>query len=138
MKPSEKKALTLETRARHHAALETLRAPGCETSGLALWRKLRRIEARAHDATTAQCNGTAYGTQPFRSDEEMDEFSDAIRQEVTKAFGGALPEGFTLNHDPRGYALKLRGPEAGRPAPPIPAGLEKDWGGNGLLAAEIA
>jgi len=132
-------------RAAHHAALETLRAPGCETPGALIWKRLRRIEARAHDAATAQCNGAAYGSQPFRPDWHPDGtegtdanptpwevFADEIRAEVAAIFGGILPAGFAYNQDCRGHALKLR-PEKCT----VPAGMSTDWGSNGILAAEI-
>jgi hypothetical protein len=142
---TEKKDRTTARRAAHHAALETLRAPGCRTSGAAIWKRLRRIEDRAHDAATAQCNGAHYGTQPFRPDWHEDGsggtaarptswevFSESIRDEVAAIFGGTLPAGFAFNQDCRGYALKLR-PEKCT----VPVGMSTDWGGNGILAAEI-
>jgi hypothetical protein len=145
MKTLEKKTRITARRAAHHAALETLRAPGCKTSGALIWKRLRRIEARAHDAATAQLNGEAYGTQPFRPDWHEDgtegtaarptpweAYETAIRAEVAAVFGGILPQGFFLNQDCRGYALKLR-PEKCT----VPPGMSTDWGRNGILAAEI-
>jgi hypothetical protein len=145
MKTLERKDRITARRRAHHAALETLRAPGCETPGALIWKRLRRIEAKAHDAATAQCNGADYGTQPFRPDWHPDgtegtadrptpweTFSDTIRADVAAVFGGTLPQGFAFNQDCRGYALKLR-PEKCT----IPAGMVTDWGGNGELAAEI-
>jgi hypothetical protein len=133
-------------RAAHYAALETLRAPGCETPGSLLWKRLRRIESRAHDAATAQCNGTAYGTQPFRPDWHPDGtdgtegtptpwemFEDEIRAEVSAIFGGVVPQGFCYNQDCRGYSLKLRPEKCA-----VPAGMSTDWGRNGILAADIS
>ena len=132
-------ANTARARAAHHAALETLRAPGCKLSGMAIWRKLRRLEQEVHDATTAQCNGATYGGQPFRPDHGPDgEESDTspwqyylatVKANVTASFG-QLPAGFFVNGDARGYALKL--------APGhVPDGMHADWGSNGILAAEI-
>ena len=141
----EKKTHIHARRAAHHAALETLRAPGCETSGALIWKRLRRIEARAHDAATAQCNGAAYGSQPFRPDWHEDgtegaegtptpwvAYETATRAEVAAVFGGILPAGFFLNQDARGYALKLRPDKC-----TVPPGMHTDWGRNGILAAEI-
>jgi hypothetical protein len=139
----EKKTRLNARRAAHHAALETLRAPGCETPGALLWKRLRRIEARAHDAATAQCNGEPYGSQPFRPDRHEDgaegtptpweAYEAATRAEVAAVFGGILPQGFFLNLDCRGYALKLH-PEKST----VPAGMSTDWGRNGILAADIS
>lgn len=145
MKPStlqQKASALLQLDARrkaHHAALSSLHASPLPTQeehekrGLAMWRKLRRIETLAHDATTAQCNGERYGSQPFREDDEtgnspLDVFFDGIRADVAKVFGGTLPTGFMVNHDPRGAALKTETP---------PEGMYRDFGGYGILAADI-
>lgn len=129
MKTLERKDRITARRAAHHAALETLRAPGCKTLGALLWKRLRQIEARAHDAATAQCNGTegsAARPTPWEA------YETAIRAEVAAVFGGVLPAGFFLNQDCRGYALKLH-PEKCT----VPLGMSTDWGRNGILAAEI-
>ena len=102
-----------------------------------MWRKLRRIEAMAHDATTAQCNGESYGSQPYREDDEtgnspLDVFFDGIRADVANVFGGTLPTGFYINHDPRGYALLLSSEKV-----TIPQGMQTNWGSDGILAADI-
>ena len=145
MKTLEKKTRIKSRRVAHHAALETLRAPGCETPGALIWKRLRRIEARAHDAATAQCNGAVYGSQPFRPDWHADGtegseanptpwgvFDDSIRAEVAAVFGGIIPQGFDFNHDARGYALKLRPEKCA-----VPDGMVTDLGRNGILAAAI-
>ena len=144
MKTLEKKTRINARRAAHHAALETLRADGCETPGALLWKRLRRIESRAHNAATAQLNGEAYGTQPFRPDCHEDgtegtegnptpweTYETATRAEVAAVFGGMLPAGFMFNQDARGYALKLR-------PGTVPPGMSTDWGRNGILAADIS
>lgn len=149
MKPTtlQQKAAALlhldQRRKAHHRALSSLHASPLasqeehEQRGLRMWRRLRRIEAIAHDATTAQCNGERYGSQPYREDDEsgespLDVFFDGIRSDVAKVFGGTLPTGFMINHDTRGYALKLDSDKT-----TIPHGLETDWGGYGILAADI-
>jgi hypothetical protein len=137
--------LNLDTRRRaHHAALSSLHASPLkdgethETRGLKMWRKLRRIEAVAHDAATAQCNGEAYNGQPFRSETDgdygtWDSFVDSIRAQVAAVFGGYEPPlGFFLNGDPRGMALCLDSERV-----TIPEGMQTNWGGDGILAADI-
>jgi len=147
MKTTTRKDTIAAERARHHAALARL-GETCgmkqPVDGLKLWRALRKIERDASNAATAQCNGAAYGGQPFRQDDEdapggseWDTFCAGILARVSRAFGGKPPEGFRFNQDPRGYALKIRGPEAGKPGAFIPAGMVTDWGGNGILATEI-
>lgn len=114
-----------------------------------MWRRLRRIELRANRAATAQCNDEAYQGQPFRPDYLPDgsegdgnltpweTFCAYVFRDAARAFGGTLPHGFQYNQDPRGYSLKIRGPEAGRPGAFIPPGLVTDWGSNGILAPEL-
>ncbi len=136
------KLLRIDSRRKaHNAALSRLHASPLgdgedhETRGLKMWRKLRRIEAVAHDAATAQCNGEAYNGQPCRDEIQWQEFKGAIAARVASVFGFTHlhpPKGFFLNSDPRGYALKLD-PEKCT----VPDGMQTDWGGNGILAAEI-
>jgi hypothetical protein len=131
-------------RLRHHKALATLYKGKRPIQDLSLWRKLRRLECEAHSAATAQCNGTVFNGQPFRPDYLPDgsegtpdnptpweAYAETVRARVAKILG-EIPAGFFLNQDPRGYALKLD-PDRG----PIPDGMRTDWGGNGILAAEI-
>ncbi len=119
-------------RTRHHKALEAL-ARQCggasRHTGLNLWRKLRRIEQQAHRAATAQCNGEAFEGEPFRDEESLELFKNGITHSVQLVLGG-LPPGFFVNSDARGYALKLRPGSVELP-------LERDWGGNLLLAPII-
>lgn len=147
----EQKAATLARRAAHFKALEALTQPdakGHKPSGLSTWRKLRAVENDAHHAATAQCNGAPYGGQPFRQeddDAEEDEYSrflDSIRARVVKILQRHdLPPGFFINQDPRGYALKIRTARSNDGvkdvAAALPPGLCTDWGGYGILAAEI-
>ena len=140
MKTSQDNTQIIKRRAIHHAALATLSTKP-NANGMAIWRKLRRLELEAHDAATAQCNGAAYGSQPFRPDhgpdgEECDDspwelYAETVTARVAAIFG-RLPDGFSYNQDARGYALKIR-PERAT----VPHGMQTDWGGNGLLAAEI-
>jgi hypothetical protein len=109
-------------RANHHRALESLATNG--QSGLQLWRKLRRIEKRAHSFATAYCNGDIDSA-------EWELFTEEFTQSVAEVFG-QLPQGFFVNGDARGYALKLDNEKV-----TIPQGMDTDWGGYGILAAEI-
>lgn len=111
-------------RALHHRALYKLHAdrkPKISPAGL--WRKLSHIELAVSGAAEAWANG------------EIDEHAwEALKAECiedVRAALGRLPDGFFVNSDPRGYALKIR------PGGEIPEGLEKDWGGNGILAPII-
>lgn len=119
------------SRIAHHNALLSLYRLNKPTTGLAIWRKLCRIERDAHNATTAQCNGAGYNGQPFREEEEWEAFKRQIRSKVLNIFG-TVPQGFFVNGDARGYALKID-PDNGT----VPAGMHADWGQNGILAAQI-
>lgn len=100
-----------KAREAHHAALERLTGK----PGLATWRKLRRLEAKASAITLELCNGTL-------DQERCDQALDDISRQVQAIIGRP----FYLNRDPRGYALKLEG---------VPDfGLHRDWGGYQILA----
>lgn len=108
---------------RHLAALATL-AHRPESDGKKIYRSLRRIEARAHRANEAACS----------SQEGVDRLPSeyaSIRRSVKRVLG-SLPDGFFINGDPRGYALKIDPSEAA-----VPSGLQKDWGGYGCLAMNL-
>jgi hypothetical protein len=126
---NKKKTHVEKFRANHHAALESMATNG--EDGLSLWRKLRRIERIASNAAAAQCNGENYRGEPYRDEGRWDDFCKAIEYRMGHIFG-KIPDGFFFNKDPRGYALKIA-PEVAKTM----GGLHKDWGGNGILAAEI-
>ncbi len=135
--------INLDTRRRaHHRALSSLHdtllpsLEAHEARGLKMWRKLKKLETEARQQTVAQNNGDGLAPSYFQA------FEDRITADVAKVFGGKLPEGFMVNHDPRGYALKIRTARCNdgvaNVAESIPHGMETDWGGYGLLAAEIS
>ena len=109
-------------RGNHHRALQTLATNG--KSGLSLWRALLRIERKAHSYAEALCSRDI-------SEAEQNRVENEIRESVQKALG-CIPAGFFINRDPRGYSLKID-PDITY----IPEGLQKDWGGFGILAADI-
>ena len=109
----------------HHNALATV-FDRPTSYGLNLWRKLRRIEATFSRQSLAFCNGEL-PAEDFEAAKQV--ARDAVAR-LTKS--GKLPEGFFVNSDPRGYALKIHDSQAKQ----FP-GLHRDWGGYGCLAAEI-
>lgn len=98
-----------------------------ETRGLAMWRKLKRLESEARQQTVSQNNGTGLAPGYFQA------FCDRITADVAKVFGGTLPDGFSINTDGRGHALKLNCDKT-----VIPDSLPRDMGGDGILAADIS
>lgn len=125
----------------HHRALETLRAPHCNKSGIQLWRKLCEIERLTHAGATAYCNGEnirlswpLFGPRDydFRTDQNAWENLRKVAKDCVRNIFGHVPTGFFVNGDARGYALKLD-PDAVT----ISQGMHTDWGRNGILAARI-
>lgn len=125
----------------HHRALETLRAPECDKSGIQLWRKLVEVERMAHAGATAYCNGERirlswplFGVREydFHADENAWENLCSVATDCVRNIFGHVPPGFFVNGDARGYALKLD-PDSTA----IPQGMHADMGGNGILAARI-
>ena len=114
----------------HHAALAKL--AGGKADGLKLWRKLRAIERSLY----VQCEHYTNGTGGVDS-EQWEREKEAAREALRVAFGGKIPTGVYINGDPRGHMLKLDCGSAGEPGVAIPEGMEKDSGGDGILAAEI-
>lgn len=119
-------------RSRHWAALETLaQQVGCKTQGLTLWRKLRRLENKVYACCERYSNEGSYGIARWESDKE------SAKHELKEIFGGKIPTGVYINSDPRGSMLKLDAGDATKPGVKIPDGMVTDWGGDGILAAEI-
>jgi hypothetical protein len=84
------------------------------------WNELRRIEMTAHRRAEQYCNGEI-------TEEQSDASDKRIEKRIIKVFG-KIPDGFFLNGDPRGYALKLDNEKV-----TIPDGMHKDWGGYGII-----
>lgn len=118
---------TIKARLAHHKALEALaRQVGCNVPGLTLWRKLSRLERSVHLACEQYSSDPAFGVDRW----------EAIKADATKQlaaiFGGTIPTGIFINGDPRGHSLKLDAEQV-----TVPEGMSKDWGSDGILAAEI-
>lgn len=113
----------IKARAQHHEALKQMMPADSIMSGLQVWRKLRYIEAKAARLALKMCNG------PEVTEAEKERIDAEVTTAVEKLFGRPLP-GFFINHDPRGYALKL---EPGS----VPFKLHEDWGRYQILAPTI-
>lgn len=85
---------------------------------------LLKAEREAHRQTTKECNESI-------SDEESEKWSENFIRRLTKKLGvDKMPDGFFINYDPRGYALKMK-------EGTFPQGLYTDFGGYGILAPEF-
>lgn len=145
MKTITKKERRQEQLERHYSALARLAdACGVKAEGKKLSVALLQIEKMAHAAAEAYCNGENIrlafkGRIPvdcdFNHDEQAWEKAEkAIADQVQSLFGWKLPY-LHINGDPRGYALKIDS-EKGRELIEQ-TGLQRDWGGYGLLAPMI-
>lgn len=131
-KKDERAAWLQRRRENHHKALETLaRQVGCETNGLTLWRQLTRLERWVYPYSLKHCNGEGVDGDQWEAIKEQ------ARVKLAQIFGGRIPAGVFINSDPRGHVLKMDCGDAGSAGVKIPEGMDKDWGGNGILAAEI-
>lgn len=85
---------------------------------------LLKAEKEAHRQTTKECNEAI-------SDEESEKWSEKFIARLMKKLGvEKMPDGFFINYDPRGYALKMK-------EGTFPQGLYTDFGGYGILAPEF-
>lgn len=130
----------------HHEALLSLYTGRKPTTGLKLWRKLCVLERLAHSAAAASCNGESIriywpkfgtylplpGEYDFNRDENAWDHLSTVVKDCVRNILGNVPNGFFVNGDARGYALKLD-PDSCL----IPEGMHTDMGRNGILAAEI-
>lgn len=154
MKPStlQQKAsalLALDARRKaHHYALSKLHASPVtgydgydeteqhEKRGLAMWRRLKRLEREARRGAEAYCNGDSInlaGTKyDFSSESDAWERFVSTIQGLVKPVFGEIPDGFYVNGDARGMSLCINAEKSA-----IPQGMQRNWGGDGLLAAEI-
>lgn len=126
----------------HHAALSSLHASQLptqeehETRGLSMWRMLKKLESEARRGAEAYCSGDSInfaGTKyDFSSESDAWERFVSTIQDLVKPVFGEIPDGFYVNGDARGMALCINAEKA-----TIPQGMQTNWGGDGILAAEI-
>lgn len=116
-KAREEKAVEKSRKERHLDALRSIGFNGVLAA-------LRSVEDKAHRLAEDYCNVELPEGEYQRREAE-------IVGSVAGLFGGNVPEGFFVNGDPRGYALKLDNDKV-----KIPEGMHTDWGGFGILAPE--
>lgn len=105
-----------------------------KTDPIDLCKKLRRLENKAHQITTQMCNGyLKEEVKLFEIEEKVKALLDPHKYPLIKKQINAV----FINHDPRGYALKLDDEtvkyyeELGEYFP------HKDWGGYGIIAPDL-
>jgi hypothetical protein len=112
-----------------------------DTDAIKLCKRLFRIEKKAHHATTCLCNTNTLDLLELNqytgydviqaTEEEQDAFFDGIERALSKIIGADNLKKCFINHDPRGYALKIRSEDA------KDAKIHKDWGGYGIIAPDF-
>lgn len=107
---------------KHGEMLNALFNTGIEP--VALCKKLKRLETKAHKLATDYCNG-----ENGVDSENIDTFTEPIIKAVKKLLGNNVPVRF--NGDARGYALKLSIEWS------ADKNIYKDWGGYGILAPDF-
>lgn len=105
-----------------------------------LSKALLRIERTAHNATTCLCNTNTLNLMELNrytgydvkqaTEEEQDAFFEAVTKRLEKVIGKDNSGKCFINHDPRGYALKIKEEHSKE-------FYYKDWGGYGILAPEF-
>ena len=102
-----------------------------ERDPIALYKKLRRMEAKAQAIALRLCNGPEF---PGGYD-EVDALTGAILEKVNAILGNSGPDAVPVfvNRDPRGYALKIDDVWIHNKQ----ARIYSDWGGYGIIAPEI-
>ncbi len=87
---------------------------------------LKKLEKRGQKLGEDCCNFLSMESTAFKRREKR------LLNDVARAFGGVLPEGFKLNLDPRGYALKIDF-EGNTNL----LNIETDFGGYGILVPDF-
>ena len=116
--------MTTEAQRQAEWKAKHLKALG-ELGFIGSYRTLRVLERRMRRAALDHCNDYRFNA------DKLEEVKEQTREGVKRLFGGTLPDGFCINSDPRGHALKIDGEKA-----EIPQGLHRDFGGYGILAPE--
>ena len=97
-----------------------------------LCKQLRRLEAKAEGLTTKLCNGDYDIAYPLETSLNviLDKVKDLLRTFATRE-AGIIGEAIFINHDPRGYALKIKDDVA------RDLTIYRDMGGYGILAPDF-
>ncbi len=137
----QKRAAMLAAITRHGESLLAAFPNATERNPDTLARKLRRIEVEVYRPILQACNG------PELPEGVLDAACDKARAGVRKLLGLTAEQAasgglLVINHDPRGYALKLReewtkthNDNARITSSTYP--IHSDWGGYGILAPDL-
>jgi hypothetical protein len=130
---------------KHGEQLKVIFGLDASVNPIELCKKLRKIERKAHRATTNLCstnnlagiepgyNASRAWEQIETSEKDQDKFFAGVLRQVEKL----LPPDMCpvmINHDPRGYALKI----ADRIMTLHNYNLHCDFGGYGIIAPDFS
>lgn len=121
---------TLARVERHGRHLLALYPNATEQDPVKLFKRLRRLEAKAHRAAERSCNGEI-------TDDQWDAITDKMIDDL-RAILGTGPS-FFINGDPRGYALKIDDATVREPMFGARTGvlIHRDMGGYGIIAPDL-
>jgi hypothetical protein len=127
---------------KHGANLNAIFNTGLDN--VKLCKKLLRLERQAHHAATCLCNTNTLDRLELNwpadkdihqaTEEEQDAFFEKILIKVNKILNfktQGIP--VFINHDPRGYALKIKSEYVKKTNMKI----HQDWGGFGIIAPDF-
>lgn len=89
-----------------------------------VYEELVKLENRANQICTKQCNGEG-------DENKLERSLEKIEKRVKSIFKPEFAEAIFINGDPRGYSLKMKEYKAKE------TGLYQDWGGYGILAPKL-
>lgn len=128
MKVSKKEKMYQDIK-KHGENLLTIFPAAKYQDAVELYKKLRRQELAAHALTTELCNGVESDRQIYAECQ-----LGKIRYNVCQYLGVAADHpGIFINHDPRGYAIKICDEWLRKVNLP----LYRDWGGYGIIAPDF-
>jgi hypothetical protein len=118
---------TLTAVTRHGKNLLAIFPNAKDKDPVKLCKKLRRIERKARELTTALCNGEE---EAGKHEDYLEDVLDDI-EKVLSVSSGVIP--IFINRDPRGYALKIDSDVV--TAQKIT--IYRDMGGYGIIAPDL-
>lgn len=110
----------------HGENLKRIFSLPADTDPAKLCKRLFKLENQARPIMVAYCNGTA-------NEPDVDNYVDnRLWPALRKTLGEKADTLIFINHDPRGYTLKLT-----EKASFVETGIYKDWGGYGIIAPDL-
>ena len=116
----------------HGKNLQAIFPMVAEWDAIALCKKLRRVEVKLGRIMELACSSEAFCLE--MGEDGVEKLTDKTLANLDKILGfkkAGIP--VFINHDPRGYALKIQSEYVAEQN----LRIHRDWGGYGILAPEI-